>query len=104
MTIIGTNVLRFKRLIKVAEIVLVMPHSKAELERLFIIVKKTKTDDISSLKLDGTLSSILSVKCHLSESSSKCYEWSPEDSILSESKTAAKTYNKQHSKKDDHSN
>ena len=81
-----------------------MPHSKAELERLFIIVKKTKTDRISSLKLDGTLSSILSVKCHLSESSSKCYEWSPEDSILCESKTAAKTYSKRHSKKDDHSN
>ena len=38
LTIIGTIVLRFKYLIMVAEIVLVMPRSNAELERLFSIV------------------------------------------------------------------
>ena len=38
----STNVLRLRYLNKVAEIVLVMPHSNAELERLFSIVKKTK--------------------------------------------------------------
>ena len=41
---------------------LVMPHSNAELKRLFSIVRKNKTLEHSSLKLDGTLSSILAVK------------------------------------------
>ena len=54
----------------------------------------SKTDSRSSLKLDGTLPSILKVKCHLPVSSTKCYEWFPEDSVLCESKTAAKTCNK----------
>ena len=44
LTISGTNVLRFMHLNKISEIVLVMPHCNAELERLFTIVKKTKTD------------------------------------------------------------
>ena len=37
---------------------------------------------------------LLSVKCHLLELSTKCDEWSPKDSNLSESKTAATTYKK----------
>ena len=61
----GTNVLRFKHLIKVAEIVWVVPHSNLELERLFSIVKKT--DGRSSLKLNDTLSNILNVKFQLRE-------------------------------------
>ena len=40
MKIAGSNAKRFKLLPKVAEVILIIPHSNAELERLFSIVKK----------------------------------------------------------------
>ena len=55
----GCSVKRFKYLIKLAKLVLIMPHSNAELERLFSIVRKNKTLECSFLKLDGTVSGIL---------------------------------------------
>ena len=55
----GCSVKRFKYLIKLAKLMLIMPHSNAELERLFSIVRKNKTLECSSLKLDGTVSGIL---------------------------------------------
>eukprot|EP00794_Sanderia_malayensis_P002539 gene2539-2936_t len=63
----GTNVPRFSHLFKVAEIILVLRHSNSEEERLFSIVRKNKTDSCSSLKLDGTLSSILAMKSRFQE-------------------------------------
>ena len=64
----GSSVVRFKHLTKVAEAVLVIPHSNAEEERLFSIVRKNKTDSRSSLSLDGTLSNILAMKLQYPES------------------------------------
>ena len=63
-----TSISRFKVLPRIAVIVMVLPHSNASLERLFSIIRKNKTDMRSSLKLDGTLSSILSMKTHNPES------------------------------------
>lgn len=51
----GTSVKRFQYLTKIAEAVLVIPHSNAEEERLFSIVRKNKTNSRSSLSLDGTV-------------------------------------------------
>ena len=59
-----------------------MPHSDAELERLFSIVRKTKTLESSSLKLDGTLSSVLAVKTMYPESDCPCFHWKPDDKLL----------------------
>ena len=59
-----------------------MPHSDAELERLFSIVRKTKTLESSSLKLDGTLSSVLAVKTMYPESDWPCFQWKPDDKLL----------------------
>ena len=53
---------------KVAEVTLVIPHSNAELERLFSIVRKNKFLDRSSLSLDWTLLSILATKTTYPES------------------------------------
>ena len=69
----GCSVKRFKYLIRLAEMVLVMPHSNAELERFFSIVRKSKTLERSSLKLDGTLSSIFAVKTMYPESNCPCF-------------------------------
>ena len=57
----GTSVKRFHNLAKIAEIVLVIPHSNAEQERLFSIVRKNKSDSRSKLAVGGSLSSILTV-------------------------------------------
>lgn len=58
----GTSTQHFKYLIRVAEVVVILPHSNTEEERLFSIVRKNKTESRSSMKPDGTLSSILSMK------------------------------------------
>ena len=88
MNIPGSNAKRFKLLPKVAEIVLIIPLSNAELERLCSIVRKKKSLERSSMKL-GTLSSILSTKTMYPESSVPCYLWKPSDDILKTSKGAA---------------
>ena len=67
---------------RIAVIVLVLPHSNASLERLFSIIRKNKTDMRSSLKLDGTLSSILSMKTHNPESRTLCFKWRPDQDLL----------------------
>ena len=53
MTIPRSTAKRFRFLPKLAEIVLVISHSNAELERLFSIVKKNKSADRSSLQLNN---------------------------------------------------
>ena len=55
MKIAETNLKRFKLLPIIAEVVLVIPHSNAELERLYSIVRKNKNSTKSSLKLDVTV-------------------------------------------------
>lgn len=91
-----TNVPRFRHLLKVAEVVLVLPHSNAEEERLFSIVRKNKTDSRSSMKLSGTLSSILAMKSSFPESSTPCSQWQPDDSLLKKAKSATVQYNAAH--------
>ena len=44
MKIAGTKIKHFKLLPKVAEVVLVLPHSNADLKKLFSIVRKNSTD------------------------------------------------------------
>ena len=91
----GSNARRFKLLSKIAEVVLIIPHSNAELERLFSLVKKKKSLERSSMKLDGKLSSILAMKTKYPESSTPCYHWKPTEDILKTSKKAAIHYNKE---------
>ena len=93
-----TSLRRFKYLPLLAEIVLVIPHSNAGQERLFSVVRKNKTDSRSSLKLDGSLSSILAMKCHNPEAVTPCYKWRPDEDLLQKSKKATKVYNDKHKK------
>ena len=87
-----TSISRFKVLPRIAVIVLVLPHSNASLERLFSIIRKNKTDMRSSLKLDGTLCSILSIKTHIPESITPCFKWRPDQDLLELSRKAAYNY------------
>ncbi|KAJ4936620.1 hypothetical protein JOQ06_001209, partial [Pogonophryne albipinna] len=54
-----TGMSRFGRLSRIAKLVLVLPHSNADAERVFSAVGLNKTKTRNSLALDGTLSSIM---------------------------------------------
>lgn len=86
--------LKFPKLSKVAKLVLVLPHSNAEEERVFSMVTKIKTAFRPSLKLDGTLSSIITVKLANPE---PCTQYEPPKDILQAAKKATVNYNKSHS-------
>ncbi|XP_033115332.1 uncharacterized protein LOC117115582 [Anneissia japonica] len=94
-TVEGTS--RFPRLVNVAKLVLVIPHSNAEEERIFSMVRKNKTSFRSNLDPKGTLSSILTVKLaqHLPV---HAYETPTE--ILKKAKGATWAYNQLHSSKE----
>jgi hypothetical protein len=88
--------LMFSRLSKVALLVLVIPHSNAEEERVFSLVTKNKTVFRPNLKLDGTLSSILQIKLANPE---PCYKYEPDQTVLEDAKHATAEYNKLHCNK-----
>jgi len=90
------NSLRFPRLTKIAKLVLTIPHSNAQEERLFSMVRKNKTAFRPSLDPKGTLSSILAIKLAAREPA-YCFE--PCKEVLSQAKAATWEYNKAHSKK-----
>jgi hAT family C-terminal dimerisation region len=80
-------------LFKVALVVFLLPHSNAEEERVFSMVRKNKTDFRASLQSDGTLSSILTVKLNNKEAAHK---FEPSKDLVEKSKKVTWEYNKQH--------
>ena len=91
----GCN-LKFQNLSRIAKLVLTLPHSSAAEERVFSLVRLNKTPYRSSLSLDGTLSSILTVKMFNPE---PCYKFEPPVDMLEKSKKVTWEYNKEHSTK-----
>ena len=87
--------IRFKRLSSVARIVLILPHSNAEEERVFSMVTKNKTAFRPNLKLDGTLQSILAIKLANPE---PCNNYEPPKDVLETAKKATMQYNWAHNK------
>lgn len=57
-----TGHLSYSLLVNVSKLVLTLPHSNADEERIFSLVKMNKTDFRSALSLDGSLASILTLK------------------------------------------
>ncbi|XP_045078650.1 uncharacterized protein LOC121574295 [Coregonus clupeaformis] len=62
MTFWVTGAKEFERLAAVAKLVLVFPHANADAERVFSVVGLNKTKRRNSQALDGTLSSIMTIK------------------------------------------
>ncbi|XP_061093937.1 uncharacterized protein LOC133126086 [Conger conger] len=79
----GAN--EFERLAAVAKLVLVLPHSNADAERVFSVVGLNKTNIRNSLALDGTLSSIMTIKMADLE---PCFKWEPPSDVIKASKKA----------------
>lgn len=77
------GLLRFPKLSKIAQLVLVIPHSNADEEQVFSMVTKNKTVFCPNLKLNGTLSSILKVKL---ANCGSCVTYEPSSLVLESSK------------------
>eukprot|EP00731_Ephydatia_muelleri_P033141 Em0025g97a len=84
---------RFNRLSKIAKVVLVIPHSNAQEERIFSMVRKNKTCFRPNLDPKGTLSSILTVKLATKQ---ECHQYEPTKEVQNKAKSATWEYNKQH--------
>lgn len=88
-----TGAKEFERLAAVAKLVLVLPHSNADAERVFSVVGLNKTKTRNSLALDGTLSSIMAIKMANLE---PCFRWEPPSEVIKASKKATGQYNLAH--------
>ena len=87
---------KFEKLADVALLVLTLPHSNAEEERVFSLVTKNKTKFRANLKLDGTLSSIIAIKL---ANTVPCQKYEPPREVLESARKATMTYNRAHSSK-----
>ncbi|CAB3996170.1 PREDICTED: uncharacterized protein LOC106702191 [Paramuricea clavata] len=87
---------RFQHLSKVAQLVLVLPHSNAEEERAFSLVRKNKTCFRGNLDINRTLSAIMTIKMN---STAPCFEYKPTDEVVKNSKKVAWQFNKSHMSK-----
>jgi hypothetical protein len=85
---------RFARLSRVAMLVLVIPHSNAEEERVFSMVRKNKTSFRPSLDPKGTLSSVLTIKL---ADPGPAHQYEPSATVLKKAKSSTWEYNKAHS-------
>ena len=80
----------FPKLFKSAQIVLSMPHSNANAERTFSLIGLNKTDTRNRLSLEGTLSSIMTMKMSSLE---PCFRYEPPAEVVKQAKTATVAYN-----------
>ena len=87
---------RFELLFKLTKLILITPHSNAGIERVFSLVKKNKCagSNRDQLDIEGSLSSILTVKMEQPKYQEKCYCFKPSDELLNSTKKATYTYNR----------
>ena len=89
---------KFGLLAPIAKLVLTLPHSNADEERVFSLVRKNKTVFRPNLSLDTTLPSILQCKVN-GFSHMNCFNFEPSRDLLQQAKQATWQYNKEHSSK-----
>ena len=90
---------RFPMLAKVGHLVLVLPHSNAQEEKVFNMVTKKKTVFRPNLKLDGALSNIFTLKLANPE---PCNKYEPPKSVIETAKKVTMEYNRAHSSRSQH--
>ena len=87
---------RFSLLAKVALAALSLPHSNADAERSFSILRKIQQDSRGNLH-HQTTTSLLSCKMN---QDAECYKFNPTDQLLRKAKTVCTDYKAEHSKKE----
>lgn len=90
------NTARFKYLSKLAKCLLALPHSNADTERVFSIVRKIVTDLRTEMD-QSTLCPLLSCKLN---SDIECYRLEAPKELLNKAKHATMEYNRAHTSKD----
>ena len=88
------NALLFPRLWKVVRLILTIPHSNAEEERVFSIIRKNKTCFWARLDPKKTLASIVIVKLAMESESVETFNILQE--VLTAAKSATYKYNLSH--------
>ena len=88
---------RFSRLTKVAKLILIIPHSKTQEERVCLLVRKNKTCFRQNLDLDEFLAS--TITCKFAIEGESVTKLSISHNIMSTVKQATTKFNKQHSQK-----
>ena len=88
------NTLLFPRLWKVVRLILTIPHSNAEEERVFSVVRKNKTSFRPRLDPEETLASIVTVKLAMEPESVETFNIPQE--VLIAAKTATYKYKLSH--------
>ena len=75
-------------LFRVANIVLIAPHSNAGIERVFSLVNKNKPvgTERNRIDIDGSLASILAVKFDRPESKTHRYDYVPDAEMLEQAR------------------
>ena len=87
------NVPRFPLMQKLLSVLLCLPHSNADSERVFSQVRKINTEYGKRMEYE-TLTALLQVKMNCD---GHCFQFSPTKDMLCAAKDAAKVYNQQHS-------
>ena len=87
---------RFSKLSKIVFLVLTIPHSNADEERVFSMIKKNKTAFRPSLDLEETLGSIITIKMEMHNRTKGDYKVPP--GVLNQEKEATRLYNRAHAK------
>ena len=96
MKLPGMNTARLLRIAKVANVIFTIPHSNAGEERVFSVIHKIRRDDRGSLQLQGTLSSLVTVKLNLPETKAHpCYAFEPSNALIQKARKATSFYNKE---------
>ena len=92
----GSQRSKFHYLSRIARLLLTLPHSNADEERVFSRVNKNKTKFRDSLSLDRTLPSILTFQLNR-PSDQPCYKYMPSSEVCKKARTVTWAYNKAHS-------
>ena len=87
--------LKFPIISKVAILVLTIPHSNADAERVFSIIGKNKIKSRADLAIEGTLASLTTCKVN-QFFEIPCYQFKPSKEMLEKAKKATWEYNKTH--------
>ena len=97
---VGNNS-RFHLLFQVTKLILITSHSNAGIEKVYSLVNKNKRQgtERNGFDIEGSLSNILVVKFHRSESKFACYNYQPDNSLLVSAIKATRLCNKAHCSK-----
>lgn len=92
----GTSRSKFHNLVRLAQLVLTLPHSNADEERVFSRIGKNKTKFRANLSLDRTLPSIITFQLNR-PATEPCFKYEPSQEVCTAARRVTWQYNKEHS-------